>query len=171
MQVCWKPRIESAWCETPNAMSNVIPGKQKYEMLTIQFPCCESSATLDNRILMPSCKKNLEVYPASWNQMCISQLPIASSQAEWSLRIAIVNATYSKSEARTKVLEVVTWSFNALSVLAPSNLFISQSEIYLELIAVSQVFLFISYHKHLVTHLRSRKISNLRPMGCSFYRA
>ncbi len=30
-------------------------GKQKYEMLTIQFPCCESSSTLDNRILLPDC--------------------------------------------------------------------------------------------------------------------
>lgn len=31
-------------------------GRQKYEMFTIQFPLCESSSTLENRILMPSCK-------------------------------------------------------------------------------------------------------------------
>ena len=31
-------------------------GKQKFEMITIQFPRCSSSATLQNRILRPSCK-------------------------------------------------------------------------------------------------------------------
>ena len=34
------------------------------------------------------------------------------------LRISIVNVTYSKHEARTKVLEALAWSFNALSTLA-----------------------------------------------------
>ena len=32
------------------------------------------------------------------------------------IRIAIINATYSKDEARRKVLETLAWSMNALSI-------------------------------------------------------
>ncbi len=38
-----------------------------------------------------------------------------------SLRIAIINATYSKQEAREKVLDAIAWSFNALSVVAGNH--------------------------------------------------
>ena len=37
---------------TSSIQSHPIRGKQKFEMLTMQFPCCPSSATLENRILL-----------------------------------------------------------------------------------------------------------------------
>ena len=60
---CWSTTcpgsIEHDWV----VATNNNQGKQKYEMLTLQFPRCESSATLDNRILKPSC--NPAVLPPS----------------------------------------------------------------------------------------------------------
>ena len=89
------------------------PGKQKFEILTIQFPCCESSATLQNRILF----LGLDVGQVL-HEKC---RPISRIGRLMELRCAIINTDYSRTTARSRVLELLAWSFNALGFPADQN--------------------------------------------------
>lgn len=82
----------------------VLWGKQKFEILTIQFPLCSSSSTLQTRILR-FCSTYRPGHFHSYSNDRMNQM----------LRCACVNTVFSKTIAREKVLEVLAWSFQALS--------------------------------------------------------
>lgn len=92
-----------------------IPGKQKFELLLLQFPMCPSSSTFDNRIMQPSCK-NKEFAVATSN-ISIQSSPHCCAAAHGTPRLSVINTNYSKDEARAKCLEAVAWSLNCLSAL------------------------------------------------------
>ena len=82
----------------------VLWGKQKFEILTIQFPLCSSSSTLQTRILR-FCSTYRPGHFHSYSNDRMNQM----------LRCACINTVFSKTIAREKVLEVLAWSFQALS--------------------------------------------------------
>ena len=85
-------------------------GKQKFEVLTMQFPRCPSSATLDCRILHHGCiRKGNGLFDVS-----VFLFPYLVGSPKCALRLSVMNATYAKHAARTKILEVLAWSCNAL---------------------------------------------------------
>ena len=66
-----------------------ISGKQKFELLLLQFPQCTSSSTFDNRIMQPSCNK-LEVHqiiPSSIESIAIAALQWLHRGFRWSTQI------------------------------------------------------------------------------------
>ena len=100
-----------------NNVGSLVLGKQKLEVITLQFPLCPSSNTFDNRVLQPSCKQISTAYiatPASSNR-CMAAMPCPAWNSY--LRFTVINSNYSKSDARTKCLETLAWSMNCLCAL------------------------------------------------------
>ena len=76
----------------------------------MQFPRCPSSATLDCRILHHGCiRKGNGLFDVSVFFPYLVGSPKCAA-----LRLSVMNATYAKHAARTKILEVLAWSCNAL---------------------------------------------------------
>ena len=48
-----------------NNVGSLVLGKQKFEVITLQFPLCPSSNTFDNRVLQPSSKQISTAYIAT----------------------------------------------------------------------------------------------------------
>ena len=101
---------------TSSIQSHPIRGKQKFEMLTMQFPCCPSSATLENRILLHGSNQ-----PGAVEQPAVLMLHFRIKKnlihpEPFFARLSTMNATYAKGLARTKILEVLAWSCNALGI-------------------------------------------------------
>ena len=103
------------WSWWAHMICHGIPGKQKFELLLLQFPMCPSSSTFDNRIMQPSCN-NTEFAVATSN-ISIQSSPHCCAAAHGTPRLSVINTNYSKDEARLKCLEAVAWSLNCLSAL------------------------------------------------------
>ena len=89
--VICKIKCDEVWvfrysCNIPKS-THVQWGKQKFEMLTMQLVLCASSATLENRILCPSCNWMdwvLQRRPCSRNSQCPAMILISGWGVQWS---------------------------------------------------------------------------------------
>lgn len=99
-------------------VGSIVLGKQKFEVITLQFPLCPSSNTFDNRVLQPSCKQisiTADTANSSLQQSAHGFTPCPARNSY--PRFTVINSNYSKTDARTKCLQTLAWSMNCLCAL------------------------------------------------------
>ena len=75
-------------------VGSIVQGKQKFEVITLQFPLCPSSNTFDNRVLQPSCNQTSITADALHSSLQQSAhgchtMPIDEESPIWGLQLSI----------------------------------------------------------------------------------